>query len=84
MERRSVCIIEWKEYMNELQELLNLEAQYSNNGKSNSEERMKIHTLIRLKRDEYWRPSCFGDDDCSTLMLSTCPWRIDCGENYET
>lgn len=21
---------------------------------------------------------CWGTDDCSTSMLSTCPWRIDC------
>jgi len=25
-------------------------------------------------------PPCFGEDDCSTLMLSMCPWRMDCGE----
>lgn len=25
------------------------------------------------------RPVCFGQDDCSTLMLVRCPWRIDCG-----
>jgi len=79
MERGSVCIIEWKEYMTEMQELLNAEARYSNAGKGDSAERMRIHTLIRLKRDEQWRPVCFGEDDCSTLMLSTCPWRIDCG-----
>lgn len=24
-------------------------------------------------------PSCYGLDDCSTSMLSTCPWRTSCG-----
>jgi hypothetical protein len=61
-----------------LQDWLNREAQLSNAGKGNSEERMKIHTLIRLKRGSE-QPVCFGHDDCSTLMLSTCPWRMDCG-----
>ena len=78
MERGSVCIIELKEFMSELQYLLNLEAMYSNNGQGDSEDRKKIHTLIRLKREQL-APPCFGEDDCSTLMLSTCPWRIDCG-----
>ena len=78
MERGSVCIIELKEFMSELQDLLNLEAMYSNNGQGDSEDRKKIHTLIRLKREQP-APPCFGEGDCSTLMLSTCPWRIDCG-----
>lgn len=66
--------------INSLQGLLNQEAMLANTGKDDSEERKQIHTLIRLKRDEQWRPICFGEDDCSTLMLSRCPWRIDCGE----
>lgn len=78
MERGLVCVIEWKEYMTEMQALLNEEAFYSNNGRGDSEERQKLHTLIRLKRDPT-PPGCFGEDDCSTLMLSTCPWRMDCG-----
>lgn len=65
--------------MSELQELLNCEATLSNAGKASGEERQQILTLIRLKRNDKWRPECFGEDDCSTLMLSTCPWRIDCG-----
>lgn len=24
-------------------------------------------------------PTCFGDDDCSALILSMCPWRMTCG-----
>ena len=79
MERGSACIIEWKDFMSEIQDLLNQEANLSNAGQGNSDERMRIHTLIRLKRDEQYKPPCFGEDDCSTLMLSTCPWRIDCG-----
>jgi hypothetical protein len=61
-----------------LQDWLNREAQLSYVGDGKSEERMKIHTLIRLKRGPE-QPPCFGHDDCSTLMLSTCPWRMDCG-----
>jgi hypothetical protein len=62
-----------------LQDLLNQEAKLSNAGKGDSVERQKILTTIRLMRDESYRPSCFGEDDCSTSMLSTCPWRMDCG-----
>lgn len=65
--------------MSELQKLLDREAELSNTGQGDSEERKKIHTLIRLMRNETQRPDCFGDDDCSTYMLSICPWRIDCG-----
>ena len=60
-----------------MQDLLNQEATLCNTGHGKSEERQQVHTLIRLKRTD--RPPCFGEDDCSTLMLSTCPWRIDCG-----
>lgn len=68
----------------DLQTLLNQEALLSNTGQGLSEARQKIHTLIRLMRDETHRPGCFGDDDCSTLMLSRCPWRMDCGaEEYQ-
>ena len=79
MARGSACIIELKEFMSEMQDLLNQEAILSNAGKGDSIERQTILTLIRLKRDDKWRPVCFGDDDCSTLALSTCPWRMDCG-----
>ena len=63
--------------MTELQTLLNQEALLSNTGKGDSEERQKIHTMIRLLRTV--QPVCFGYDDCSTVMLSRCPWRMDCG-----
>lgn len=61
----------------ELQDLLNQEAKLSNAGKGDSEERQKILTVIRLKREP--APHCFGQDDCSTMMLSVCAWRMDCG-----
>lgn len=64
--------------MKTIQELLNEEAQLSNTGQGKSEERMKLHTLIRLKRGSE-QPVCFGEDDCSSSMLSRCPWRMDCG-----
>jgi hypothetical protein len=63
-----------------IQELLDQEAELSNAGQSKSEERMKIHTMIRLARSSP-SPVCFGEDDCSALMLSHCPWRIDCGSS---
>jgi len=67
-----------KTFSHNLQDLLNKEAQLSNTGLGDSEERMKIHTMIRLKRGSE-SPWCFGQDDCSTHTLSQCPWRIDCG-----
>jgi hypothetical protein len=65
--------------MTSMQDLLNREAVLSNIGKGDSVERQELLTMIRLKRDEQYRPGCFGEDDCSTQMLSTCPWRMDCG-----
>ena len=64
--------------MSTIQDLLDQEAYLSNNGQGDSDERKKIHTVIRLKR-EGPPPGCFGNDDCSTSILSRCPWRIDCG-----
>ena len=63
--------------MSTLQDLLDQEARLSNTGKGDSEERKKILTIIRLKRIAP-PPTCFGDDDCSIMMLSRCPWRMDC------
>jgi hypothetical protein len=65
--------------MTKLQDLLNEEALLSNTGQGDSRERAELHTIIRLMRDETRRPHCFGEDDCSTIMLSQCPWRMDCG-----
>ena len=70
--------------MTKLQDLLNEEALLSNTGQGDSRERAELHTIIRLMRDETRRPHCFGEDDCSTIMLSQCPWRMDCGaEAYD-
>ena len=63
--------------LSELQKLLNEEAMLSNTGRGDSEERKQVHTLIRLLRTD--QPVCFGHDDCSTVFLSVCPWRMDCG-----
>jgi hypothetical protein len=62
-----------------LQNLLDEEATLSNEGKGDSLERKQILMIIRLTRDEANRPPCFGEDDCSTEILSRCPWRMDCG-----
>ena len=64
--------------MNTIQELLDKEATLANTGQGDSEERMQIHTIIRLKR-EAPPPVCFGQDDCSIGTLSRCAWRMDCG-----
>ena len=66
--------------MSDLQDLLDQEATLANSGLGDSEQRKQLHTVIRLTRDEQYRPVCFGEDDCSTNMLMRCPWRIDCGE----
>ncbi len=65
--------------MTTIQELLDKEATLSNQGFGEGEERQQTLTMIRLMRDEQYRPVCFGEDDCSTNMLSRCPWRMDCG-----
>ena len=66
--------------MSKIQDLLNREAKLSNSGLGDSPERQQLLTTIRLMRDDQYRPACFGEDDCSTNMLSQCPWRMDCGE----
>ena len=65
--------------MTDLQTLLNEEAMLSNTGRGDSKERAELHTIIRLTRSKLPQPHCFGEDDCSTSMLSQCPWRMDCG-----
>ena len=62
--------------LDKLQELLDEEANLGNAGKV--EERKPILMLIKLIRGN--RPRvCWGEDDCSTMTLIHCPWRIDCG-----
>ena len=64
--------------MKSIQDLLNEEARLSNIGQGKSEERKRLHVEIVLRRGDNI-PPCWGEDDCSTYMLSICPWRIDCG-----
>ena len=54
-----------------LQDLLDQEARLSNR-------RLEILAKIKDMRGEE-APICWGEDDCSTMMLMRCPWRIDCG-----
>ena len=61
--------------MTEIQTLLDKEAQLSNR-------RYHILQQIKSMRGEQ-PPHCWGLDDCSTNMLSQCPWRTDCGD-YES
>lgn len=56
----------------DIQQLLDLEAQLANT-------RYDIHQLIKQHRGDT-PPLCWGDDDCSTHILSMCPWRIDCDD----
>lgn len=35
--------------------------------------------MIEAKRGP--APICYGEDDCSTLILSMCPWRMTCGKD---
>ena len=53
----------------DIQELLDKEARLAN-------ERYVILKQIKLMRGDE-PPHCWGQDDCSTLMLVRCPWRID-------
>ena len=39
--------------------------------------RATLHRQIECLRGP--APGCYGEDDCSTALLSTCPWRMTCG-----
>ena len=56
--------------MNVTQELLNQEASLGNL-------RDAVHREIKILRGTQ-PPRCWGNDDCSTNIMSQCPWRIDC------
>jgi hypothetical protein len=60
--------------MTPIQALLDKEASLANR-------RDLVHKQIKVLRGEQ-PPVCWGMDDCSTQMLSQCPWRIDCS-SYE-
>lgn len=55
-----------------IQDLLDREATVGN-------EQGRIHKRIKELRGNE-APVCWGEDDCSTSILSRCPWRIDCGK----
>jgi hypothetical protein len=56
--------------MTQIQELLDKEANLANR-------RDLVHKQIKVLRGTE-PPVCWGMDDCSTNILSQCPWRIDC------
>ena len=64
--------------MSRIQDLLDLEARLSNKGEGGSPEYRAAHAEIKKLRGEI-PPHCWGHDDCSTMVLIRCPWRIDCG-----
>lgn len=56
---------------NTIQVLLDTQAELSN-------QIFAVEKAIRRLRGVI-PPDCFGEDDCSTMFLSICPWRMDCG-----
>lgn len=62
-----------------VQELLNQEAKMSNEGMDKDHPFRKIILEEIRQRRGTEPPGCFGEDDCSTAILSRCPWRMDCG-----
>jgi hypothetical protein len=60
-----------------IQELLDKEAELSNNGQDNDFRKIILIEIKQLRGTD--SPECWGEDDCSTMMLVQCPWRIDCG-----
>jgi hypothetical protein len=56
--------------MSDIQTLLDKEAHLANR-------RDLVHKQIKVLRGTE-PPVCWGMDDCSTNILSQCPWRIDC------
>jgi len=59
-----------------MKDLLNEEARLGN-------ELIVVRNKIReMRRDWPGPPVCFGTDDCSSMMLMSCPWRFDCGKDY--
>jgi len=78
---------DWVNNNTSVQVLLDTEAGISNaisnhkiQGKAATE--LKIIRATVIKQIECLRgpaPPCYGEDDCSTAILSTCPWRMTCG-----
>ncbi len=57
--------------MKTLQELLDESARLGN-------AKWAVEKEIKKRRGDT-PPACWKHDDCSTMMLVRCPWRIDCG-----
>ena len=56
---------------NVIQVLLDTQAELAN-------QKFQVEKEIRKLRGVV-PPECFGMDDCSSMFLSVCPWRFDCG-----
>jgi hypothetical protein len=77
----------WVNETTAIQVLLDAEAGISNaisrhNIKGEAETELKVIRATLHKQIECLRgpaPPCYGEDDCSTMILSTCPWRMTCG-----
>lgn len=61
-----------------IQSMLDEQARLSNAGLKDSHEYQAVVFNIKQLRGEVY-PRCWGEDDCSTHILSMCPWRVDCG-----
>ncbi len=63
----------------QMQVMLDEQARLSNENKKETPEYIAVIQFIKDKRMQP-APRCWGEDDCSTHILSMCPWRIDCYE----
>jgi hypothetical protein len=77
--------MDWVNENSVIQVLLDAEADISNAiyrdstlTESLGPTRSMLHRQIEVLRDTL-PPVCYGEDDCSTLILSRCPWRMTCG-----
>lgn len=64
--------------MSRIQVLLGQEARLSNAGEKDDPAYAAAHQELKQLRGTI-PPHCWGEDDCSTMILMRCPWRIDCG-----
>lgn len=62
-----------------IQTLLNAEATIANNNPDEYAKKVRKQIHIQIEALRGPAPVCYGEDDCSTLMLSLCPWRMTCG-----
>ena len=78
---------DWVNQHTVIQVLLDAEAQIANTmsslpapaAESLTKTRSMLHKQIEMIRDPN-PPVCYGQDDCSTSILSRCPWRLTCGD----